>query len=89
MVTRISPALAVANCVSSHSGRFGDQMPMRSPGSRPSASKPAASASTWSASCRQVSRTPWLGDTSASRSPHMLTRFVDLFTDCGADERRV
>ena len=46
MLTRISPALAVANWVTTHSALFGDQMPMRSPGSRPSASSPAANAST-------------------------------------------
>ena len=32
MLTRISPALAVANCVTTHSALFGDQMPTRSPG---------------------------------------------------------
>ena len=31
MLTRISPALAVANCVSTHSLLLGDQMPTRSP----------------------------------------------------------
>ena len=31
MLTRISPALAVANWVITHSALFGDQMPMRSP----------------------------------------------------------
>ena len=34
MVTRISPALAAANWVSVHSGRFSDQMPIRSPRSQ-------------------------------------------------------
>ena len=52
MFTRISPALAVANCVTTHSALFGDQMPIRSPGSRPSATRPAAKASTFSPSSR-------------------------------------
>ena len=46
MFTRISPALAVANWVSTHSELLGDQMPMRSPGSSPSVNSPAASLST-------------------------------------------
>ena len=48
MLTRISPAFAAANCVTAHSLLLGDQMPMRSPGARPSASRPAASSSTFS-----------------------------------------
>ena len=52
MLTRISPAFAVANCVTTHSALFGDQMPMRSPGFSPSATSPAANASTFSASSR-------------------------------------
>ena len=39
---------AVANCVTSHSTRFGDQMPNRSPRCRPSAARPAAKRSTCS-----------------------------------------
>ena len=35
MLTRISPALAVANWVSTHSALFCDQMPTRSPGAEP------------------------------------------------------
>ena len=35
MLTRMSPAFAVANCVNTHSLLLGDQMPMRSPGSSP------------------------------------------------------
>ena len=35
MLTRISPALAVANWVTTHSALLGDQMPTRSPGCRP------------------------------------------------------
>ena len=45
MLTRISPALAVANWVTTHSALFSDQMPIRSPRSSPSASSPAANAS--------------------------------------------
>jgi len=57
-VTRsIKPALAAANCVSVHSGRFSDQIPTRSPRWRPSARKPAARASTRSANSFQVQRT--------------------------------
>ena len=48
MLTRISPAFAAANCVTAHSLLLGDQMPIRSPGSSPSASRPAANASTFS-----------------------------------------
>ncbi len=40
MLTRISPALAVANWVSTHSALFCDQMPIRSPGFRPKAHQP-------------------------------------------------
>ena len=40
MLTRISPALAVANCVTTHSALFGDQMPTRSPGSQPQRQQP-------------------------------------------------
>ena len=73
MLTRISPAFAVANCVSSHSELLGDQIPTRSPGARPSASSPAASASTRSRSARQLQRTPWLRTTSAGRSGQRAT----------------
>ena len=58
MFTRIRPALAVANCVTIHSALLGDQMPMRSPGFRPIASSPAANASTFAPSSRQVQLTP-------------------------------
>ena len=56
MFTRIAPIRAVANCVSSHSARFGDQMPTRSPAATPSLSKPDARTSTSSANSRQVQR---------------------------------
>jgi DNA-binding transcriptional LysR family regulator len=46
---------------------------LRAPRSSPSATKPAASASTRSAKSRQVQRVPWLGETSASRSGHSAT----------------
>ncbi len=59
---------AVANCVSSHSARFGDQMPTRSPRRTPSAHRPAADASTSSSSCCQVKRNRWSTNTAASRS---------------------
>ena len=60
---------AVANCVTSHSQRFGDQMPMRSPFSEAERSRPAASASTASASSPQVKRLPCSTKTAASRGP--------------------
>ncbi len=46
MLTSTSPAFAVANWVTTHSEQFGAQMPTRSPGTSPSASRPAANAST-------------------------------------------
>ena len=58
MVTRIRPALAAANWVSAHSALFGDQMPIRSPRSSPSAINPAASASAFAFSSPNVQRTP-------------------------------
>ena len=42
----MSPALAVAHWVITHSALLGDQMPMRLPGSNPSAISPAAKSST-------------------------------------------
>jgi hypothetical protein len=50
-----------------------DQTPIRAPRSRPSARKPAASASTRSANSFHVHRTLWLRETSASRSPQRRT----------------
>ncbi len=64
---------AVANWVTSHSQRFGDQMPTRSPFARPSARKPAASASTVSESSLQVKRLSWSTKTAASSVPYLLT----------------
>ena len=46
MFTSTTPALAVANCSSSHSAQLGLQMPSRSPGSKPSAISARASSST-------------------------------------------
>ncbi len=46
MLTRIAPILLVANWVIVHSARLGDQMPMRSPFSRPNAISPRAQRST-------------------------------------------
>ena len=40
MLTSTRPAFADANCVSTHSAQFGDQMPSRSPGSRPRRIRP-------------------------------------------------
>ena len=48
---------AVANWVSTHSRLFGDQIPTRSPVSRPAASKPRASSSTLASSSEYDSRT--------------------------------
>ena len=45
MLTRITPALAVAYCSSTHSGQFGAQMPTRSPAFIPAAIRPRASVS--------------------------------------------
>ena len=64
---------AVANCVTSHSARFGDQMPRRSPRSRPSDSSPAASSSTTAPNSRQVQRTPCSRNSTAGRSPKRAT----------------
>ncbi len=68
MFTRIAPMRAVANCVSSHSLRFGDQMPTRSPLRMPSAARPAASTSISVANSRQVQRTCCSRNTTAGRS---------------------
>ena len=89
MLTRISPALAVANWVTTHSALFGDQMPIRSPGSSPSATSPAAKASTRSPSSRQLQRICWWRTTSASRSPIPLDDPVEIDADRLADQRRV
>ena len=50
MLTNTAPMRAVANCVSSHSNRLGDQIPTRSPFAMPKDRKPAASRSTRSSS---------------------------------------
>ena len=68
MLTRITPALAVAYWVSTHSARFGLHTPTRSPLRRPAASIPPASRSTASPNCAYVYRTPWVRSTSASAS---------------------
>ena len=52
MLTRITPALAVAYWVSAHSARFGLHTPTRSPLRRPAASIPPASRSTASPNSR-------------------------------------
>ncbi|VWC84780.1 hypothetical protein BLA17378_04169 [Burkholderia aenigmatica] len=59
---------AVANWVSSHSTRFGDQMPTRSPGSIPSATRPAARTSISCANVRQSQRMPCSRNTTAGRA---------------------
>src|SRR6478735_9900944 len=69
MVVRIRPILAAANCVSAHSAQLGDQIPIRSPGCRPNASRPAAMASALCASSLQLQRMPCATDTSASALP--------------------
>ena len=68
MLTRIAPMRAVANCVSSHSLRFGDQMPTQSPFAMPSAARPAASTSISCANSRHVQRTCCSRNTTAGRS---------------------
>ena len=40
MLTRISPAFAVANWVTTHSALFSDQMPIRSPALQPQRQQP-------------------------------------------------
>ncbi len=46
MLTRMTPSLAVAYCVSAHSARLGLHTPTRSPLRRPALSIPTASRST-------------------------------------------
>ena len=70
MLTRISPALAVANWVTTHSALFGDQIPIRSPRLRPSAKRPLAKASTLCFSSRQLQRICWWRTIKASRSAY-------------------
>ena len=81
--------MAAANCVSVHSGRFSDHTPMRAPRSSPSARKPAASASTRSASSAHVHLTSWLGETSASRSAQRRGGPVEAAPDGIAEQRRI
>ena len=45
-ITRTSPTLAVANCVITHSGDVGPQIPTRSPFFKPKRKNPAASSLT-------------------------------------------
>ena len=66
MLTITRPISAVANWVSSHSGRFGAQMPIRSPLPKPSATRPAAKRRASSFSSRQVQRSP-LSQNAAAR----------------------
>ena len=68
MLTWIRPAFAVANCVKVHSAQLGAQMPTRSPGTRPSASSPAARRSTRRPNSAKVQRIPCSHETSASTS---------------------
>ena len=49
----------LANWVNTHSDRFGAQMPTRSPGCKPDASRPAATSSARCSNSRHVHRTPW------------------------------
>jgi hypothetical protein len=42
MFTRIAPIFAVANCTTTHSKQFGDQMPTRSSFSTPASMSPHA-----------------------------------------------
>jgi hypothetical protein len=46
MLTSTTPAFAVAYCTKAHSTRFGLQMPIRSPVSKPAASRARATRST-------------------------------------------
>ncbi|MCY1505565.1 hypothetical protein D9M68_397840 [compost metagenome] len=73
MFTSTSPSRAVANWVTSHSTRLGDQIPTRSPLSSPSVCRPAASASTASQNSRQFQRTPCSRKATASRSGKRAT----------------
>src|SRR6478736_5785158 len=73
MVVRIRPILAAANWVKAHSAQLGDQMPIRSPGCRPRARRPAAMASALCANSLQLQRMPCATDTSASALPHRCT----------------
>src|SRR5436190_9800824 len=68
MFTRITPARAVAYCVSTHSAQLGLQMPTRSPRSRPRAIRPRATRSTAPSNSAYDMRTPWWRDTIASAS---------------------
>ena len=68
MLTITAPISAVANWVSSHSGRFGAQMPIRSPLPKPSATRPAAKRRASSFSSRQVQRRPLPQNTAAVAS---------------------
>ena len=68
MFTSTMPAFAVANCTTTHSALFSDQIPTRSPRPIPNASSPAANASARATSSRYVHRTPWLRTISASPS---------------------
>src|SRR5690242_14148271 len=69
----MAPIRAVAYCTNTHSGRFGDQIPTRSPGPTPSPTSARASVSTSSSSSRYVHRRPLGTSASASRSPTRRT----------------
>ncbi|MCY1236831.1 hypothetical protein D9M72_495040 [compost metagenome] len=64
---------AVANWVTTHSGRFGAQMPTRSPGWMPRWRRPLARRSTWSLNSAQFQRTPCSRNTTAGPSGFAAT----------------
>ena len=76
---------AVANCVTSHSWRFGAQMPTRLPRRRPSARRPAASSSDRRLRSYQDKRTPSASKIAASREP---CRPTVLSSSCGIVRKR-
>ena len=79
MLTSTRPALAVANCVSTHSARLGDQIPIRSPCARPRSMRPDARASTRSRNSVHVQRTAWCRTIRARErsAPHSVEGFAD------------